>query len=70
MNLSPKLWLITVALSAGTMRVIALYLRGADCSPVPTSKNAWLLGRGLFIYLCGAIMTFNSERRALNTISA
>ena len=41
-------------------------------SPVPTGKNAWLLGQGLFIliYFCGAIMAFNSERHALNAISA
>jgi hypothetical protein len=40
--------------------------------PVPTGKNAWLLGQGLFIlvYLCGAVMAFDSERRALNAISA
>ena len=41
-------------------------------SPVPTGKNAWLLGQGLFIfiYFCGAIMAFNSERHALNAIAA
>ena len=40
-------------------------------SPVPTGKNAWLLGQGLFIliYFCGAIMAFNSERHVLNAIS-
>jgi len=40
-------------------------------SPVPTGKNAWLLGQALFIfvYLCGAIMAFNSERHVLNAIS-
>jgi hypothetical protein len=41
-------------------------------SPVPTGKNAWLLGQGLFIliYFCGAFTAFNSERRVLNTIIA
>jgi len=41
-------------------------------TPVPTGKNAWLLGQGLFIlvYFCGAIMAFNSERHALDAISA
>src|SRR6516162_10228477 len=41
-------------------------------SPVPTGKNAWLLGQGLFVlvYFFGAVLAFNSERHALNTLSA
>lgn len=41
-------------------------------SPVATGKNAWLLGQALFIafYFIGAILAFNSVRRALNAIPA
>jgi hypothetical protein len=37
---------------------------------VPVGKNAWLLGQALFIavYFAGAVMMFNSVRRALDTI--
>jgi hypothetical protein len=40
--------------------------------PVPSGKNAWLLGQGFFIvvYFIGLIRAFNAERRALNTIAA
>src|SRR5215470_4073440 len=40
-------------------------------TPVQAGKNAWLLGQALFIfiYFGGALMMFNTERRALNAIS-
>ena len=40
--------------------------------PVPSGKNAWLLGQGFFIvvYFIGLIVAFNDQRRALNTIAA
>jgi hypothetical protein len=39
-------------------------------SPVPAGKNAWLLAQAFFIavYFAGAVMMFNSVRRALDTI--
>jgi hypothetical protein len=39
--------------------------------PVPTGKNAWLIGQGLFIviYFIGLLRAFNAERSALNRIS-
>jgi len=38
--------------------------------PVPTGKNAWLMGQGFFIvvYFIGLIRAFGNERRALNRI--
>jgi hypothetical protein len=41
-------------------------------SPIATGKNAWLLGQALFIaaYFAGAILAFNTVRRALNAIPA
>jgi hypothetical protein len=41
-------------------------------SPIPVGKNAWLLGQAFFIavYFAGAIIMFNTVRRALNAIAA
>jgi RsiW-degrading membrane proteinase PrsW (M82 family) len=41
-------------------------------SPVPVGKNAWLLAQAFFIgiYFAGAVMMFNTVRRALNAIPA
>jgi hypothetical protein len=41
-------------------------------SPIATGKNAWLLGQAFFIgaYFAGAILAFNTVRRALNAIPA
>jgi hypothetical protein len=41
-------------------------------SPVPAGKNAWLLAQAFFIvvYFAGAVMMFNTVRRALNAIPA
>ena len=40
-------------------------------SPVAAGKNAWLLGQALFIvaYFAGAILAFNTVRRALNSLA-
>ena len=41
-------------------------------SPIAVGKNAWLLGQAFFIavYLAGALLMFNTVRRALNAIPA
>jgi len=41
-------------------------------SPVAAGKNAWLLGQAFFIavYFAGAVLMFNTVRRALNAIPA
>jgi hypothetical protein len=40
--------------------------------PIQAGKNAWLAGQGICIaiYLVGLIVAFNSERRALNRVTA
>ena len=41
-------------------------------APIATGKNAWLLGQAFFIavYFAGAILAFNTARRALDAIPA
>ena len=41
-------------------------------SPIAVGKNSWLLGQAFFIavYLAGALLMFNTVRRALNAIPA
>jgi len=41
-------------------------------SPIADGKNEWLLGQALFIavYFVGAIIMFNTVRRALNALPA